>query len=407
MKVICERKRKYARQNSLYLGTPLVAVRLRQDWKEPALKAVEETEREVDWSYWPQDVRKFLWSWNALSDSKWRSNLLWFDYLRTYKTDISSPVTTTFSTLKIPIIPLFSSDMTAKSLVDYLRGHFAHPQGHAIAAMVKVFAESFERFYTESANSFVGGEGQLTIDILAHSDFLRIAGEVKSFLTLAMACFQCYYGGMDFSKLIREKAVDLRDLITDQVMHTRVHEVLLHVFVMANREKEAKYMQKVKSLSTVRCEDLGIEPMFCIDQKRESEGFKRAVESLRELSMTTSPMGKVDVIIQTTRKICECVDDYWRNDPSITPSQLVINADQILSIFVYLVLKARVRNLMGHLHLIFEFVRSEVQQGTYGYYVATLEASIEHILVFEPAGKERESSGTGKWNESLFTAEGD
>ena len=58
---------------------------------------------------------------------------------------------------------------------------------------------------------------------------------------------------------------------------------------------------------------------------------------------------------------------------------LVIDADQILSIFLYIVIKAKVMNLKGHVNLIYDFGRKIIQNGQMGYYVTTIEACILQV----------------------------
>lgn len=366
------------------------------------VRALDQAGTEVDWAYWPKDLKTFIVDWNSGSDSKWRSNVLWFDYLRAYASETPPLQACTFSTLQVPIAPLVSSDMHAGTLVDFLKGHFTHTDTHAIAGVIQLFANSFVHFYTDMGN--MQREVQLGVDIVSLEDAQKVTGEIKAFLTVAMTAFQSYYGGVDFGKLMRGRAVGVKDLIIDQIMHTKVHEVLLQVYSVANASKEAVYQQKLKDLAGIQCSQLGIEPLFCIDQVRthnsEPIGFIWAIEALREIATTTSPTAKLNVIISATRKICECIDEYWKGTPQLPAQELVINADQILSIFVYIALKARVRNLMGHIFLILEFVRTDIQQGSYGYYLATLEAAIEHILLL---GERVE----GKGNESFFTCTGD
>ena len=372
------------------------------------MSALAQAEKEIDWAYWPQDVRRFVTGWNAGCDTKWRSNVLWFDYLKSSTHESSPRRSITFSTLKIPVTPLFSSDMHSnKSLYEFIRGHFSHPATHAIAAMVQAFSVSFDHFYTDMSSKLFVRDKHLAVEIQGLADQARIVGEVKTFVAVAMVGFQSYYGGMEFMRLIKEKAVNCRDLITDQVMKTRVHDILLQIYLVANSAKETLYVQKLNELSALSCRDLGIEPLFCIDQPRSHtpifSSYRSAVEALRELPTTTSPMDKMSVIIQTTQRICECVDEYWKSAENISPDMLVINADQILSIFVFIVIKAKIRNLMGHINLIIEFVRTNVQQGTYGYYLATLEASIEHILLFT----EKKDGESAHGNESFHTCVGD
>mmetsp|Transcript_4981 Transcript_4981/g.4900 ORF Transcript_4981/g.4900 Transcript_4981/m.4900 type:complete len:175 (+) Transcript_4981:730-1254(+) len=158
-------------------------------------------------------------------------------------------------------------------------------------------------------------------------------------------------------------------------------------FRLLNQQAEEKYRQQLETFGNLSCADLGLETPFQLDVERGKgidQGYQKAIDKLKEIEQSYSPLNKVNVIISTTRLICECVDDYWRDDPDINPKELVIDADQILSIFLYIVLKAKIYNLRGHVKLIYEFGRRIVQHGSMGYYVTTLEACIEQIESLGP-----------------------
>ena len=138
----------------------------------------------------------------------------------------------------------------------------------------------------------------------------------------------------------------------------------------------------MKIYSNLHCCDLGIELKFQIDIPRDKNtevGYAKAISKLRELECSYSPLKKLEIIIATTRLICECVDDYWKDDPSMNRENLVIDADQVLSIFLYIVIKAKIINLKGHVNLIYDFGRKIIQNGQMGYYVTTIEACILQV----------------------------
>lgn len=378
--LIDKRKRRYARQNSLHLSISLL-VGSTQDWKQPVVCALLAASSQCSWAYWPGDLRRLVWEWNVGEDFKWRSNVLWFDYLKTSKTGLQPEKA--IDCHSVSISPLFRSNMHAKSLLDYLHSHLSYLNLHsnAIAALIHTFAESFERFYLDTAAKWREAEAELAVDIVEMEDFRRVLREVWCFVEVAVVAFEGYYGGEEFGRLVKTRAVDSRELIIEEVMKTRVHSTLLRIYEAANASRESLYQQKLKDLSGLTCTDLGISPLFCLD----SGGYQSAIEALREVAAVTGPMAKMTQVMVTTRRLCECVDLRWKDCP-VPADRLVINADQILSIFTYIVVKARVRNLMAQVAMIVEFVKQDVQQGPYGYYLATLEAAIEHVLVYSSDG---------------------
>ena len=339
---------------------------------------------QCSWAYWPADLRRLVWEWNVGKDSKWRSNVLWFDYFKASKGGLQPE--NTLDSGSASISPLFRSNMHAKSLLDYLHSHLSYLNTHtnAISALIHTFAESFERFYLDTAAKWREAEAELAVDIVEMEDFRRVVREIRCFVEVAAVAFESYYGGEEFGRLVKDRAVDSRELIVEEIMKTRVHDTLLRIYEAANASKEALYQQKLKDLANLTGRDLGIDPIFCLDSAI-SAGYRGAIDALRELATVTGPLAKMSQVIATTRRLCECVDLHWK-DSNVPADRLVINADQILSIFTYIVVKARVRNLMAQVAMIVEFVKRDVQQGPFGYYLATLEAAIEHVLVYPSNG---------------------
>ena len=76
------------------------------------------------------------------------------------------------------------------------------------------------------------------------------------------------------------------------------------------------------------------------------------------------------------------MDDYWAGNPA--KSKQVISADQIMSLYIYIILKAKVKKLGAHLRIIYEFARQTLQQGSFDYYITTMEACISQIAQLSP-----------------------
>ena len=70
-------------------------------------------------------------------------------------------------------------------------------------------------------------------------------------------------------------------------------------------------------------------------------------------------------------------------DIIMTSSLLNIDADELMSIFIYIIIKAQMPNLLIHMKIIKDFTTSITKTTMMGYYFATLEASILFILDFD------------------------
>ena len=301
--------------------------------------------------------------------------MLWYDYLQSRKTIVNENKPT-LTTIDNAPIPSYQNSFEATNLLEFLHGHFSNHKEHFIASMILVFNESFVSEYVKPGNN----KGN---DIEDHSNpvLSALVDEIKAFVMLVLQSMIHYYGGV-VSKIIEEKPGEMYDLILEEVFTYKLQNCLLSTFTSLNQEYEKNYREKIEQYSDLTCADLGIEKKFQIDSANisgQNKGYDKAINKLRELEINYSPLRKLGIIISTTRLICECVDDYWKDDQTMNKENLVIDADQILSIFLYIVIKAKVWNLKGHVGLIYDFGRKIVQNGQMGYYVTTIEACIMQV----------------------------
>jgi hypothetical protein len=382
LKIIENKKKDYYRKNSDVINACDFRVLPKQNWKDLILQELDLLQSKFFSSNWPQHLSSSAKNWNAMKDHKWRSNVLWYDYLHSRKASSPEHRPTITSIRHAPTPCPSPNSFEAQSLIDFLHGHLLCPKDHFIAYMIAKFNFYFIKENTEvngnSTVNFVKNDRENT----SKSATNRLVEEIKAFVMLVLQSMIHYYGGV-VSKIIEEKPGEMYDLVLEEVFTDALQDVLLKAYCWGNQKSEDLYREKIEQHVGLRCQDLGIEAKFQIDANG-GPGYAKAISKLREIECNYSPLKKLDVIIATTRLICECVDDFWKDEPNMDRNDLIIDADQVLSIFLYIVIKARVTNLKGHLNLIYDFGRKIVQNGQMGYYVTTIEACIMQIETMGP-----------------------
>jgi len=81
-------------------------------------------------------------------------------------------------------------------------------------------------------------------------------------------------------------------------------------------------------------------------------------------------------ITQTTKFIVNCIDEFWKDIPLVDNKKLTLDADELLLIFLYVVLRSKLSELYGHLKLINEFSTDTLRRSKLGYSTSTLEVAI-------------------------------
>ena len=109
--------------------------------------------------------------------------------------------------------------------------------------------------------------------------------------------------------------------------------------------------------------------------------YEKAIDLLRKVVKRKSPLEKMQTIANVSIEITECINVFWNGRDSIVSSTLLnLDADDIMSIFIYVIIKAKIYDLLIHSKMIKEFTTSITKSTMMGYYYVTLEASIMFLF---------------------------
>ena len=114
--------------------------------------------------------------------------------------------------------------------------------------------------------------------------------------------------------------------------------------------------------------------------KNKIDGYNTVVTIIHGLKHAKTPFEKMMIIASMSTEITQCVDTYWNEIDTYLPNYyLSINADEFLSLFIFVVIKAQFPELIIHEKIIQFFTTKSTKSSTIGYYNVTLNAAIEYI----------------------------
>ena len=111
------------------------------------------------------------------------------------------------------------------------------------------------------------------------------------------------------------------------------------------------------------------------------EPYLYAINYLRQIDTYKVPLEKFTVIALISVIITNCVDKYWgvmKDD--LEKKYLNIDADELMSIYLYIIYKLKMPTLYVHLDFIKYFTTTNSKQTIMGYYYTTLEGCLNFIL---------------------------
>ena len=98
-----------------------------------------------------------------------------------------------------------------------------------------------------------------------------------------------------------------------------------------------------------------------------------------------APLEKLTIIALTSINITKNVDEFWKKEESLKLKEgfLNIDADQLMSIYLYIIFNMNIPSIFTELDFIKYFTTSISKQSIIGYYYTTVSGCIDFILKAE------------------------
>ena len=155
------------------------------------------------------------------------------------------------------------------------------------------------------------------------------------------------------------------------VLLPRLYPPLYTLYVLHNQKLDDLYWERLQKWNrqsdSALMNFLGVDPKFFIEEiTPEGSHFPTAVDCLQQLSTTFSPGKKLQVIHQTFQEVSRSVQAHLGAD-------YVMNMDDLFPVFLFVVVRSRIRHLGTEIHLIEDFIDKHVQNGELDVMFTTLE----------------------------------
>jgi hypothetical protein len=140
--------------------------------------------------------------------------------------------------------------------------------------------------------------------------------------------------------------------------------------------------------------------------KEVNNSYESAIKLLKTIARYKVPFEKMMLLATISTEITECVNNFWKDfEKVITSSMLNIDADDLMAIFIYLIVKSQLSELLIHTKFIEEFTTGTTKNSMMGYYYTTIKAALSYIASindkFDLSNKDKKAPFTP--NKSSFS----
>jgi hypothetical protein len=112
--------------------------------------------------------------------------------------------------------------------------------------------------------------------------------------------------------------------------------------------------------------------------------YSKAIVYMQKIVDFKAPLSKLIVVASVSNIITECVNRYWENMKYIIkPEMLSIDADELMTIFIYIICKCRMSSLLVHADFINYFTTPITKNAMIGYYYTTLQGCLDFLMTIK------------------------
>ena len=114
--------------------------------------------------------------------------------------------------------------------------------------------------------------------------------------------------------------------------------------------------------------------------------YETAIQLLKQIQKFKTPFEKMMIFASISSEITECINDFWKDlSGHIDNNLLNLEIDQLMSIFIYIIIQAQIPDICVHCKMIKSFTTCITKASTIGYYYSTVEASVQYIASIRDA----------------------
>ena len=125
--------------------------------------------------------------------------------------------------------------------------------------------------------------------------------------------------------------------------------------------------------------------------------YETAIQLLKQIRRYKTPFEKMMIIASISNEITDCINDFWTEmENYIKKDFLGIEAEQIMTIFIYIIIQSGITDIFVHCKMIKYFTTCTTKSSMIGYYYSTIEASITYIKTLKNVDELFQNKGKNK-----------
>nr|AGE43958.1 hypothetical protein [Naegleria fowleri] len=259
---------------------------------------------------------------------------------------------------------------TEASIRNHCMNILSNPS-HTLSQVIVKFSEYFGDMYNNAQYISNGGDHEI------RSLISKCVNDIELFVEkLSMVLFGKYW---ELPSHKHEEIVI--DCIMETLWGNGIFSKLMYLFIKVYSEETNRMNEKISKCShTITLHALRVSDKFLLEHERNP--YEKSIALFKESEQYLSVNKKIEKICQSISQISKDVNDYHAKHGTLKES-IVVGADDLLPIFIYVVAKANFQDLYAKFQMISELIPEYTIKGEFGYALATLETAMNCLMSFD------------------------
>ena len=281
-----------------------------------------------------------------------------------------------------------------------------HPISICIKLFVEIFGKEIQSYTDEIEDIKKSDEKQQR----AKTVCAAICQQLVFYLFKLQKCFGYMYSSIfNFKYFENEKEEFTIMFSTEFFSHKKLYDLVLNLLTLEKEQEIYDFCKHILILNQLGIKPIhfGVDPKYCLDQdtidfqlnfikqknikltedelneiknyisKKDYIPYQTSIDLIKKVKLHQAPFDKMNVLYSMGNDVIENINNLWKPLEKFLPKNfLSVDGDELIKIFAYILIKAKMPEILSHLSFIKNFTTKDTKSSMIGYYYTTIEAGV-------------------------------
>ena len=296
-----------------------------------------------------------------------------------------------------------------KEYINIFKKHLKNKE-HPITICIKLFVEIFSReiqLYTDEIEENKNMKEKLERAKVVSE---AICQQLVFYLFKLQKCFGYMYASVFSFKYFEQEKEEFTIMFSSEFFnYKKLYDLILNLLTLEKEQEIYDFCKHILILNeyNIQPKNLGIDAKFCLDKEtyklqmdfikekniklsdndleyinnyftgKNYIPYKSSIDLIKTIKMVQAPIDKINVLYSMGNEVIENINKVWKPLEKYLPKNyLSVDGDELIKIFGYILIKAKMPEILSHLSFIKNFTTKDTKSSMIGYYYTTIEAGV-------------------------------